>query len=231
MAEHDQKVQRLQLSQQVADLLRQRILNGQVPAGSWLRQDHLARELGVSAIPVREALKLLAAQGLVEHLPYRGIRVVQLSSQELEDLYAVRAFVEGLAARFAALHVTEEEVARLQQLCQAMEACDTPDTLPRYRELNRQFHLGVAAGSRRSYLIRLVEQFWTAYPTMLWSNYPQVAESSLPGRALTDSQEHRAIVAALQQREPEVACRAMEEHVRRAGQALVGFVRSREQHP
>lgn len=221
-------VRHTQLSQQVAEVLRQRILSGELPPGAWLRQDHVARELGVSAIPVREAFKLLAAQGLVEHVPFRGIRVVQLSAEELEDLYEVRTFAEARAAFFAAATIRTEEVERLEALCREMEACQTPETLPRYRELNRLFHTTIAHASRRSYLIRLLENLWTAYPTMLWSNYPEVAQSSLPARQSSDNEEHCAIVAALRRRDSREAAAAMAEHVRRAGEALVSFVRQRE---
>ncbi|MGC8917420.1 MAG: GntR family transcriptional regulator [Thermoanaerobaculum sp.] len=218
-------VQRLQLFQQVADLLRREILDGKLAAGTWLRQDHLAKRFGVSAIPVREALKSLAAEGLVEHVPYRGIRVVRLSAEELEDLYEVRAFVEAKAAAYAAQRMTEGELGELERLCREMDACTSEETLPRYRELNRTFHMRIVELSRRPYLVRLVQQLWAAFPTMLWSNYPQVAQHSLPSREATDSAEHAAIVAALRRRDGRAAARAMENHVRRAGEELVRFVR------
>jgi DNA-binding GntR family transcriptional regulator len=221
-------VNNAQLSTQVADYLRQQILSGAIPAGTWLRQDHLAEKLGVSAIPVREAFKLLAAQGLVEHLPYRGIRVVRLSAAELEDLYAVRAFAEARAAAFAAQVIAPEELAELETLAREMERCTRPEDLPRYRELNRRFHTRIAEIAGRPYLLRLLQQLWSAYPTMLWANYPGVADASLPSREHTDSAEHAAILAALGARDPQQAARAMEQHIQRAGQALVAFVKSRE---
>lgn len=222
-------VLRNQLSHQVAEILRREILNGQLPAGTWLRQDHVAKTLGVSPIPVREAFKTLHAQGLVEHVPYKGIRVVQLSAQEVEDLYAVRAFAEARAAGEAAKRISEKELEELRDLCQEMELCTTPDTLPCYRELNRRFHTRIAAISGRNYLIRLLDQLWTAYPTMLWANYPQVAEHSLPSREATDSAEHAEILSALAARDPVAASRAMSTHVERAGQELVAFIKAREE--
>lgn len=220
------QVLRSQLSQQVAEILRREILNGRLPAGTWLRQDHIARQLGVSPIPVREAFKTLHAQGLVEHVPYKGIRVVQLSPEEVEDLYAVRAFAEARAAAEAAKNITDEELEELRNLCDEMDLCATPDELACYRELNRRFHTRIAAISGRPCLIRLLEQLWAAYPTMLWANYPHVAEHSLPSREATDSAEHAAIVAALSARDPQRAADAVAQHVERAGQELVAFVRA-----
>lgn len=223
------QVLRNQLSHQVAEILRREILNGKLPAGTWLRQEHVARQLGVSPIPVREAFKTLQAQGLVEHVAYKGIRVVQLSAEEVEDLYAVRAFAEARAAAEAAKRITDQELDELRSLCQEMDLCTTPDTLACYRELNRRFHTRIASISGRPYLIRLLDQLWAAYPTMLWANYPQVAEHSLPSREVTDSAEHAAIITALASRDPDAAARAMAHHVERAGQELVAFVRAQKE--
>ena len=82
-----------QLRSRVADRLRGEILQGQLKPGEWLRQERLAFEQGVSQTPVREALRQLAAEGLVEHVPYRGIRVVEFSVEDVEDLYACRALI------------------------------------------------------------------------------------------------------------------------------------------
>ena len=75
-----------QLRKLVADQLRAAILDGRFKPGEWLRQERVAQELGVSQMPVREALKELAAEGLIEHVPYRGVRVVTLSVEDIEDL-------------------------------------------------------------------------------------------------------------------------------------------------
>ena len=124
---------------------------------------------------MREALKLLASEGLVEHVPYRGVRVVELSREDVEDLYATRALVEGRAARFAAQRISRAEVDELERLHEAMVACVTPRDLARYRELNRRFHTLIFEVSRRSHLVRTLAQMWAAFPTMLWSNIPRVA--------------------------------------------------------
>ncbi|HAE59780.1 MAG TPA: GntR family transcriptional regulator, partial [Anaerolineae bacterium] len=88
-----------QLRNVVADRLRSAILEGFYKPGEWLRQEKLAQELGVSQMPVREALKELATEGLIEHVPYRGVRVIAFSPDDVGDLYAHRAFLEGRAAR------------------------------------------------------------------------------------------------------------------------------------
>jgi DNA-binding GntR family transcriptional regulator len=209
-----------QLPQWVAEQIRSQILEGRLKPGEWLRQERLAQEHGVSQMPVREALKQLASEGLVEHVPYRGARVVQFSAADVEDLYACRAFIEGMAARFAAMNIGEAELVELEVLVPRMAACETPRDLAEYRELNRRFHGMVFAASRRSYLVRTLAQLWAAFPTMLWSNVPRVATDSAPEREEVDEAEHAAIVAALAAHDPDAAERAVREHIRMAGEAL-----------
>ncbi|MHB0970376.1 MAG: GntR family transcriptional regulator [Thermoanaerobaculia bacterium] len=209
----------------MADRLRSDILEGKARPGEWLRQERLAQEIGASQMPVREALKRLAAEGLVEHVPYRGVRVVEFSVEDVEDLYACRVFIEGMAARYAAANITDEEVRELRDLHERMLACETPRELPEYRELNRRFHTLLFSASRRSYLIRTLGQLWAAFPTMLWSNIPHAATASAPGRDEADAREHEAIVQALAARDPEAAERAVREHVEAAGAALVTVLR------
>src|SRR5512137_1825007 len=99
-----------QLRSRVADRLRGEVLQGRIKPGEWLRQERLAGEQGVSQTPVREALRQLVAEGLLEHVPYRGIRAIEFSIEDVEDLYASRALLEGMAARFAAVHITKGEI-------------------------------------------------------------------------------------------------------------------------
>ena len=215
-----------QLRQWVADRLRSDILEGRLKPGEWLRQERLAQEHGVSQTPVREALKQLAAEGLVEHVPYRGIQVVQFSLEDVEDLYSCRAAVEGMAARYAAEAITEEELDELRSLHERMVACVTPDELREYRELNRRFHEAVSEASRRSYLMRTLAQLWAAFPTMLWSNIPRIAITSVPGRDEPDAAEHAEIIAGLAARDPERAEAAVRLHIESAGRTLAAAMRS-----
>ena len=214
-----------QLAQLVSDRVRSSILEGRIRPGEWLRQERLAQEYGVSQMPVREALKRLAAEGFVEHLPYRGARVISLTPDDVEDLYACRAVLEARAARYAALAITDDHVAAIRALHTGMEACAVPADLQRYRDLNRRFHEAVFQASHRSYLIRNLLQLWSAFPTMLWSNVPRVAVTSVPDRNDPDNQEHAEVVAALGARDPERAEHAVRRHVEAAAAALMAAMR------
>ena len=215
-----------QLRSRVADRLRGEILQGRLKPGEWLRQERLAFEQGVSQTPVREALRQLAAEGLVEHVPYRGIRVVEFSIDDVEDLYACRALIEGMAARYAAVHITTGEVEEMEDLFERMCRCRTPEDLVEYRDLNRRFHSAIFTASRRSFLVRTLAQLWAAFPTMLWSNVPRVATESAPDRDEPDIEEHGAIVAALRANDPDAAERAVRHHIEAAGNSLLAAMRA-----
>jgi DNA-binding GntR family transcriptional regulator len=215
-----------QLHHWVADRLRADILEGRLKPGEWLRQERLAQAYGVSQMPVREALKQLAAEGLVEHVPYRGVRIVEFSPEDVEDLYACRAFIEGMAARSAAQNVTKEELAELRDLHEQMVRCKTPEELAKYRELNRRFHGLIFSASRRSYIVRTLAQLWSAFPTMLWSNIPGIAVTSVPGRDEPDAAEHEEIVEALAARDADRAESAVRRHIESAGEMLVAGMRA-----
>lgn len=92
----DSFVDHRQLHEMVAERLRSAILDGDLKPGTWLRQERIAKELGVSSMPVREALNQLAAEGVVQHIPYRGARVTQFSPDDVADLYAKRSHLESL---------------------------------------------------------------------------------------------------------------------------------------
>lgn len=214
-----------QLAHHITDRLRADILEGRLRPGEWLRQERLAQEQGVSQMPVREALKRLAAEGLVEHVPYRGVRVVEFTLADVEDLYACRVFVEGMTARYAATQITDDEIRELTDLHHRMLRCVTPQELPEYRELNRRFHSLIFTASRRSYLIRSLGQLWAAFPTMLWSNIPHAAQESAPGRDEADAAEHEAIVKAIASRDPDAAEAAVRAHIEAAGKALLSVLK------
>ncbi len=214
-----------QLRNLVADQLRRAILEGRYKPGEWLRQEKLAQELNVSQMPVREALKELAADGLIEHVPYRGVRVIEFLPDDIADLYEHRAFLEGRTAACAAKNIRAEEIAELKQLQAEMEQNLAPERVTQYREINRQFHQLIYNASRREYLIRTLGQMWAAFPTMLIGNFAATADNPIPERDNSDMNEHHAIIEALEQNDASKAETVMKEHILTTGQQLVQFLK------
>ncbi len=202
-----------QLRRVVADRLRSAILEHEIQAGEWLRQEQLAARFGVSQTPVREALKDLAAEGLVEHVPYRGVRVVEFTLDDMLDLYACRSFLEGLAARYAARNITPQELAELGQLQSDLQGVVDRTHLAEHRRLNRRFHQIIYTASRHAYLVRTLNQMWEAFPTMMLSNFRRTAGDPVPQRKASNAQEHEAIVSALQAGNADEAERQTRYHI------------------
>lgn len=211
----------LQLSEHVAAHIRTLIAEGKIKPGEWLRQERLAQIAGVSPTPCREAVKLLVAEGLLEHLPHRGVRVVQFTVQDVEDIYLLRSILEARTAAEAARHITDEELQNLQEIFAEMQANLEPQQISRYRELNLQFHRTIANASQRPYLIRTLNQIWSISPSMLWAHFPHTATTPPPSRTATDPEEHAKILQALMKHDAEAAAENMRTHIQSAGQALI----------
>jgi len=211
-----------QLRHLIAERLRAAILASEFKPGDWLRQEQLAQQFGVSQTPVREALQDLVGEGVVERVPYRGIRVIEFTLTDLRDLYACRAFMEGLAARYAAHNITRAEIAELRRLVDEMAAVFSRKKWPEYRELNRQFHQGIYTASRRPFLIRALNQMWTAYPTMMLSNFP----GPIRERRTLNTREHLAIIAALETRNASRAERLIRAHIEESARRIQDMLRA-----
>lgn len=217
-----------QLRNVVADQMRSAILEGRYKPGEWLRQERIALDLGVSQMPVREALKELAAEGLIEHVPYRGARVIAFSINDVLDLYTHRAFLEGRAAFVSAALITPLELTEVKALQYEIEKYGAPESVIKYRELNRQFHQLIYMISKREYLIRTLSQMWAAFPTMLIANFAATSAQPLPERDPVDALEHRAIVAALESHNAIAAEQAMKDHILVTGGHLVNFLKAQQ---
>jgi DNA-binding GntR family transcriptional regulator len=216
-----------QLQHIVADHLRTAILDGELKPGDWLRQKQIAEELGVSPMPVREALTKLAAEGVVEHVPYRGARVTIFSTDDVSDLYANRALLESMAAAAAARNITPEELGELRDLQSQMRGELTSGKLSEYSQLNLRFHRVLYVASRRDYLVRALDRIWSAFPTMMMSYYAQTTSETLAERETQDLEEHATIIAALATGDSESAERLMRQHIETNREELLAVLSAR----
>lgn len=143
--------------QLVYNQLRRMILMSKLQPGEWLRQEQLAKLFGVSRTPVREALRMLAQEQLVEFVPNYGVRVVPLSWEEFEELYALRIGLEGLAARLAAERATQEDVASLRNALEGVAALATKGSLRQYLRAEWKFRLKCYAILNRPRLLQKIK--------------------------------------------------------------------------
>jgi DNA-binding GntR family transcriptional regulator len=216
-----------QLRRVIAERLRAAILTNELRPGEWLRQETLAQKFGVSQTPVREALQDLVGEGLAEHVPYRGIRVLEFQVDDLLDLYACRAFLESRAARHAARNITPEQLKELKRLLNEMERHRAQKNWAEYRRLNREFHQAIYTASRHQYLIRTLNQMWSAFPTMMLGNFAETAARPVPQRGPSNKQEHQAIIAALEVHDGEQAEQSMRRHIEESAQRIAGVLETK----
>lgn len=171
----------------VVAALRESIITGELPAGTPLRQRDLAAQFGMSPIPVREALRRLEAEGLVESDLHRGSAVKGALAAAGPENYEIRAGLESLAAKYAATRITEAELDRLASINAqlAESAADDPEAA----ELNRHFHFQIYEASGSPVLLALLRLLWGTFPS---------PGGPMRGRSLADSvQQHAAILEAL----------------------------------
>jgi len=208
------RLHRRSVSVEVAEHIRSHIFNGTLKAGQRVPQDAIAAELGVSRIPVREALIILESDGLVASEPHRGTFVVPIRSEDIEDHYRIYGMAQGLAARGAARRITEPVLARLDELHEQMKANQDTDQL---HDLNWEFHslINRTGASRRTLSVL----------RHLSHNLPREVYS-LPAAASPQANRgHARIIAALRAGDADEADLANRVHVQEEGDQVVAALK------
>jgi DNA-binding GntR family transcriptional regulator len=198
--------------EEITGVLKDAIMTGEIPPGTLLRQDSLSEELGVSRTPVREALRHLAAQGLVTVEPNRGARVRLPSHEELKEIFLIRAELEALAAQLAVTQITRAELKDLRaadrhiaRLTQALKRANGELELRwhthEWNRANIAFHEVILAAARAPLLSSMTRTLLLPGPLewVIWGNKPDLDE-------MYDSfvLQHHAIVVAFEQKDPAV---------------------------
>jgi DNA-binding GntR family transcriptional regulator len=212
------------LSERVFEQIRGAIERGDIAAGSKISEPELARRFGVSRGPLREAIGRLEACGLVERRPNIGARVVTLSSEGLLEIFQVREALESMAARLAAEHMTDEEIAGLRELLDQHGRQIEEDSGQAYFQKvgDLDFHYRIVQGSRNSQLIKLLCN--DLYHLMRLYRYQFGMQSRRAPRAFV---EHRMIVDAIEQRDGEMAELLMRHHIRTSRENVKSMLTAR----
>ncbi len=188
--------------------IRSAIQGGQFKPGERLREIELAKQVGLSRTPIREALSRLETEGLVAHDPTRGVVVAELDYSMVTELYYMREVLEGTAARLAAQHASDVEISILDDLCQQYEAALSDHAA--LTMSNRRFHETLYRCSHNRYLLNMV--------TVLHDALSLLGGTTLdnPERAAETLREHRAVVTAIRARDADAAEQALRAHIRAA---------------
>lgn len=198
------------LAENVMNLLVTAIVKGELAPGTKISEPELARRYGISRGPLREAIRRLEGLRLVELKPHVGARVVQLSVKELIEIYRVREALEGMAARLAAVHMSQEEIDDLRSLLDRHEESISQLDGQSYfqKEGDLDFHYRIVKGSNNAKMLELLGS--DLYHLVRMYRYQFSVSSSRPVRAL---KEHRQIVDAIEARDPELAEILMRRHI------------------
>ena len=198
------------LYEEVAELLRQRIFNRDLEPGAWIDELKLAEEYGISRTPLREALKVLAAEGLVTMKVRRGAYVTEVSEKDLADVYHLLSLLESDAVGVVAERATEAQVAELEALHAELEAAAQPGQVDRahFFAVNERFHMRVMAIADNRWRDQMVADL---RKVMKLNRHNSLFKT---GRIAESLQEHRAVMAAIKARDPEAAMARMREHFR-----------------
>jgi DNA-binding GntR family transcriptional regulator len=196
------------LYEEVAELLRQRIFKRELEPGSWIDELKIAEAYGISRTPLREALKVLAAEGLVTMKVRRGAYVTEVSERDLSDVYHLLGLLEADAAGVVATTATESQIETLQTLHRELEASAKPGKQDRERffEINERFHmllLEIADNRWRNQMVADLRK------VMKLNRHNSLLKS---GRIDESLNEHRALMAALSARDAALAMQRMQEH-------------------
>lgn len=223
-SEETEQIQKRPLKEDIFDVLHEKIISGAYKPGDWLRQDDIATQLGVSMTPVREGLDLLVSAGLAERVPYRGVRVREMSPKDVVEAYGLRLVLEALIAQETAKNITDEQIARLEGMLTEMKKHDTLKDMSAEQKSSREFHAAIAEASGNDLLVKLYAIVTNAFPDWLLYEalfrYPDLFADSMAATL----KGHIAIVNALKKRDGDKAGQESIAHVMESGKWLEEYL-------
>lgn len=202
------------LYQEVAERLRQRIFAHELTPGTWIDEQKLAEQYGISRTPLREALKVLASEGLVELKPRRGCYVTEISRQDLDDIFPLMAMLEGRCAAEAVNRATPADIATLKEIHERLEGAARDGRIDAFFEANQEFHKKIQELSGNRWLLSVIQDLRKVL------KLSRLHSLSLEGRLQQSLDEHRLIMAALAAGNAVSAEKLMHDHLLSGREAL-----------
>ncbi|WP_430884527.1 GntR family transcriptional regulator [Fusibacter sp. JL216-2] len=203
----DQKKENKSLTSIIFEKIREDILNGMYNPGEKIVEAKLADELGVSRTPVREALKQLELDGLVENIPNRGVIVKGVTAQDIKDIYTIREAIEGIAAKWSVERMSQEELDSLKEIYELMEFYTFKKDVDKIFELNTRFHELIYNATKSRFLEHVLRDFQLFIKTTRYESLKS------EGRMDHTLREHKEILDAFIDRDEEKAVKKIIEHI------------------
>ncbi|MFG6177655.1 GntR family transcriptional regulator [Halomonas sp. THAF12] len=209
------RLRRMSLYEVVAERLRDMVLEGELAPGSRISEKRLCESFEVSRTPLREALKVLANEGLVELLPNRGAKVTEVDPQAVADLFEVMTELEGLSGRLLAERADDTAIAEIRALHEQMLDHYRRQERQDYFALNQHLHRRLTEIADNGVLLELETSLTVKVTRARYAANLQL------GRWEESAREHAEILAALEARDAETLSRTMRDHMRRTGEAVL----------
>ena len=203
------------LYQEVAERLRQRIFAHELTPGTWIDEQKLAEQYGISRTPLREALKVLASEGLVDLKPRRGCYVTEISRQDLDDIFPLMALLEGRCAADAVARAKPIEIRELKKIHDSLENAARDGRIDAFFEANQAFHKRIQELANNRWLLSVIQDLRKVL------KLSRMHSLSLEGRLQQSLDEHRAIMAAFEAGDAAKAEQLMHDHLLSGREALV----------
>ena len=213
----------LALYQEVAERLRQRIFSHELPSGAWVDEQALADQYGISRTPLREALKVLAAEGLVTLKPRKGCYVTEISDRDLDEIFSVMALLEGQCAREAASRADHVAIKELEHIHNKLELAARNHDIDGFFEANQAFHRAVQTLADNRWLLNTIADLRKVIK--LSRHHSLFSE----GRLEQSLSEHREILVAIVEHKTDAAEKLMRDHIASGRAALDRIARSRNE--
>ncbi|MEG0579795.1 MAG: GntR family transcriptional regulator [Niameybacter sp.] len=207
MKEFSSSEDKYSLRGKVYSKVREDILNGTYKAGENLIEMRLAKELNVSRTPVREAIRQLELEGLVESIPNKGVIVKGISTKDMKDIYNIRVLLEGLAARWAVEEISDDNIKRLQETYDLLEFYTNKEDIENIENLNAQFHQIIYEATKSNVLLHILKDF------QVYVKLARHESLGVPGRMGRSLLEHKEILDAIKSRNVELAKEKLTNHV------------------
>ena len=207
---------------QVADRLREQIYQHELAPGDAIEEMALCERFGISRTPLREALKVLDSEGLVELIPRRGSFVRNLDIDELNELFPVMMVLEGLCAKEAVEHCSDKDMIQLEAMHEKLETFAREENVDSYYEQNFVFHQAVQDLSGNKWLQRVIGDL---RKVLRLARHMQL---TIPGRLQESLEEHREIMKSFRQKNAELADKTMQLHLKKQWHSLVEKNKSEE---
>ena len=204
------------LRKQVYEVLRETILSGKLKPGEKITEVEIAEKLNVSRTPVREAIRMLELEELIVIVPQRGVFVAGVKSiKEINDIFEVRAKLEGLAAKLAAQNITEDQLKKINSYAEKIKECINDNDLQRSIEIDISFHQAIYEAANNKWLQKMLDSLFEKITRFRASSLGQ------EGRMKSALKEHKELCQAFDDKNGDKASKLARQHIEKARQSVV----------